>query len=555
MNRTTRSIVLAITCANLLLNSQCQRLNHKFMRPKLAVVVVVDQMRADHLSRFAGVYKHGFGRILREGAIFTNAHHDHAYTVTGAGHATIATGAYPSHNGIVGNNWFDRKENKNVYCSEDTAAPLLGYPDSNLFNGRSPVRMLRTAIGDWLKEASPKSKVYGVGRKDRAAILTAGMKADAAYWYHLGDGRMITSEFYMKSYPQWVDDFNKSRMVDTFFEKGWQKFSHEETYFLAREDSFSAEYDGKHTAFPHAFTPASQKPDAHYYNALSVTPFSDKLILEFSKALVENEKLGEDDAPDILFVGCSAADAVGHRFGPLSQESLDHFLRLDSYLGDFFAFLDERIGKENYLIILSSDHGVMPMPEELIRRGFKAKRFSGLELQTKIRKATIDVSKELDISQRLIRGLSGFGLVVNYDSAKEAGVSRDELNSRLIDAYMRALPIEDIFNREDLADGMRDARPYQQLYAHSFHPERGGDLMLRMKEFYLTAGSHGTSHGSPYSYDTHVPIAFCGMGVRNGFFPGKVRTIDIAPTLADILGVAIPSDLDGQSLYEVILEE
>ncbi|NIR50319.1 alkaline phosphatase family protein [candidate division KSB1 bacterium] len=527
--------------------------SEKSARPKLAVVVVVDQMRADHLTRFEGVYEHGFARLLNQGATFTTAYHDHAYTVTGAGHASISAGVHPSRHGIVGNHWYDRAESKEVYCAEDTTCPLLGYPEEEADNGRSPVRMLASSLGDWLKEQSPESKVFGIGRKDRAAIFSAGLKADGAYWYNDGDGNMITSKYYMTSYPAWVKKFNESRVVDTYFQEGWHKLKTEQTYFLAREDSFSAENDGKNTAFPYEFTTKSPKAAEQYYGDLQSTPFSDALLMEFAKALVENENLGRDDAPDILFIGCSAADAIGHTFGPLSQESLDHFLRLDAYLGQFFTFLDGKIGNDNYITVLSSDHGVMPLPEELARRGFDAKRVSKGELVVRVGKVLLDLSQELGVSERLISGITGFGVIVNYSAVADKGIRPQELDARLISRLKDLHPIEDVFSREDLTEGKTDGRPYRELYAHSFHPDRCGDLMFRIKEYYLLRSSpYGTTHGSPYPYDTHIPFVVSGPGIAKGQHTQKVRTVDIAPTLANILGIDRPVDLDGQSLFEEI---
>ncbi len=550
MKNSTGILVVLLSAAATLFANGCNISDSK--KPKLAVIIVVDQMRADHLSRFAGVYPFGFKRLLDEGAVFTNAHHDHAYTMTAVGHAAISTGVYPSRNGIVGNSWFDRKENKKVYCCEDTLAPLLGYPDEALYKGRSPLRMLEPPIGDWLKEVSPKSKVFGVSRKDRAAILSTGVKADGAYWYSHNDGYMITSEYYEKSYPKWVEEFNESRLVDTYFEDGWHKFADEEVYLMAREDTCRVEYDGKHTAFPHNFAEKSEEPDKNYYDRLQGTPFVDALILEFSKALVENEGLGEDKAPDILFVGCSAADALGHDFGPLSQESLDHFLRLDHYLGDFFTFLDERVGKENYITVLSSDHGVLPMPEELARRGYDSKRIPGWRLQADLRKAIAGVARELGISGSLVKEWSGTGLVIDYSRIDSAGVAHEKVNGMLVDSLKQIALLEDVYTKDELSNGTAGGRPYRQLYAHSFHPERTGDLFLRLKEFHLVHDSCGTSHGSPYHYDTHIPIVFCGPGVKKGTHAERVRTIDIAPTLAGFLGIDAPPDIDGTSLYETI---
>ncbi len=514
--------------------------------PKLVVVIVVDQMRADHLSRFAGLYKGGFKRFLDQGAVFTNAHHGHYATETGPGHATIATGAHPSRHGIVANSWFDRiKKRRGAFgYGQDSNFPPLGYPDADPEDGRSPVNVLIPALGDWLKKNSPQSKVFSISRKSGSAVMMAGKKPDAAYWYHSDDGNIITSEYYLKSYPGWVKKFNESRIVDQFFEKGWQKLMPEETYFLAREDSFATENYGNNTSFPHNFE--SIEPDEKYYRALQVTPFTDKLILEFAKAIIKNENLGTDESPDILFLGCSSADAIGHTFGPLSQESLDHFLRLDIYLSEFFTFLDQQVGMENYIVALSSDHGVMPLPEELARRGFDAKRISVQDLFANIEKIFVEVGKDFEISAPLLVGRSP-GLFLNYPAAESKGVSSAEINDMLIQKFKQFDSIADIFTREELTGKTSNGRPYYDLYKNGYHSTRSGDLILRYKEFYLLS-RHPTSHGSPYAYDTHVPIAFLGAGVKAGFYSQKVQTVDIAPTLATFLNIKPTVEIDGKSL-------
>ena len=517
-------------------------------KPKLAVVLVVDQMRSDYLSRFAGVFQHGFARLLEEGAVFTQAYHDHAYTVTAAGHAVLSTGCHPARHGVVGNYLYDRKSWQRVYATLDNDAPVLGYPEKP---GRSPRQLLCSTVGDWLKTSSPESKVFGVGRKDRAAILSAGHQADAAYWYNTDDGNMVTSRYYLEDYPRWVDEFNRKRSVDRYFEEGWHKFAPEEVYFLAREDSFQVEGDSTQSTFPYGFRAYSPTPDTTYYHLLAATPFADELVLEFSRALVEHEKLGADDAPDLLFVDLSAADGIGHTFGPLSQEVLDHFLRLDTYLGDFFDFLDQKVGRQNYVVALSSDHGVLTMPEELQRRGVDAKRIDPTEMLLHLQRAGYRAAQTLGLKRNPIVGLSGSGVLLNYAAAKAAGIDSAKLEARLAET-LRDLPfVADVFTRTELTAEHSDGRAFQTLFANSFHPQRSPDLTIRIKKHYLTHGPYGTSHGSPYEYDRHVPLVFWGPGIKAGHFSEKVRTVDLAPTLARLLGIEPPSDVDGTVLPRV----
>ena len=451
--------------------------------PKLAVVIVVDQMRADHLSRFAGLYKGGFKRLLDQGAVFTNAHHDHHRTETGPGHATIATGSHPSRHGIVANSWFDRVQKKRgaFGYGEDSSYPPLGYPNKEPREGRSPVKVLIPALGDWLKMQSPKSKVFSVSRKSGSAVMMAGKKPDAAYWYNGDNGNFITSEYYLKSYPAWVENFNEARVVEQFFAPGWQKLMQGETYFLAREDSFAAENYGKNSTFPHNFE--STEPDTQYYRALRSTPFADEFILEFAKTLIENENLGTDESPDLLFVGCSAADAIGHSFGPLSQESLDHFLRLDIYLEEFLDFLDQQIGSENYIVALSSDHGASPLVEDLARRGFDAKRISEENRSAEIEEIFIESARYLEITEplRLVILRLSPEIYLNYAAAESKGISARELNRLLISKLKQLDSVADVFSREELTGKVSNGRPYFDLHENGYHPGRSGDLILRYK--------------------------------------------------------------------------
>lgn len=554
MNRKFFVIASIILCMVLNLFNGCEgRVSENTPKTRLVVTIVVDQMRADHLTRFAKAYRYGFARLLENGAVFTDAHHDHAQTVTGAGHATISTGSFPAHHGIVNNDWFDRKTERKTYCCEDQQAPLLGYPDEKASEGRSPRQLLVSTLGDWLKAASPNSKVFGVARKDRAAILSTGPKADGAYWYNSDDGNLITSEYYTKSYPGWVNAFNQSGMVNRYFESGWHKRLQDETVYqqLAREDDFKGERTG-HTTFPHLLNEESQKPDKAYYNALQETPFCEEVILEFAREMVRNENLGADDNIDLLFVGCSAADAIGHDYGPYSQEALDYYIRLDEYLGEFLEFLDKQVGAGNYVVMLSSDHGVLPLPEELIRQGLPAKRIAEKESAKMFDQTLKDIARTTGVSDKLLLRKRGGGLFLNYATAEQKGISAEELDQIFIDKFKSTELIEEIYTKEELLNGSDKNQEYLGRFQRSYHPDRCGDLMMQGKEYYLVRDDHGTTHGSTYDYDSHVPLLFWGPGIKPAKHDEKVRTVDIAPTLAEILKIPPIEKIDGTSLLNFI---
>ncbi len=521
---------------------------------KLILVLVVDQMRADHITRFKGLYQHGFARLLKQGAVFTNAHHDHAYTVTAAGHATIGSGMFPTNNGIAGNEWFNRAEQRKTYCCEDKNAALLGYPDKPARKGRSPKQLLTSTLGDWLKAASPASKVYGVSCKDRSAILTTGKNADGAYWYHGADGNMVTSAYYAESYPQWVEAFNSARFVDAYFSTGWSQLKTDDSaYSLARPDACPVENDGINTTFPHKLALDSNKPDEDYYDNLAASPFMDEIILKFARTLIENEAIGQDDATDLLVVACSAADYIGHDYGPMSQESMDHFLRLDQYLGEFFDYLDKRFSKDAYTVVLTSDHGVIPIPEEMAKKNVDAVRVSKKQIQSMLTATLAQNPVIKGISEPMIIGSVGPNIFLNYAAAARQNISRDQLNKILVQSFKMNPYIEDVFTKEELARDSTDARPYIDKYRKSHHQDRSGDLVLRFKESCLIRDSaFGTTHGSPYEYDTHVPLIFMGKNVMAATFSENVRTVDIAPTLGEIVHAEPLQPVDGQSLLSSI---
>ena len=279
-------VFMVLVFASLPLLHGCQ-INYANGAPRLVVVIVVDQMRADHLTRFAGVYRHGLARLYRDGAVFSNAHHEHAFTSTSPGHATLSTGCFPSHHGIVNNDWFDRSLNQEIYSVQDDSALLLGYTSSRTKDGRSPMNLLRTTLGDWMKSGNPDSKVFGVARKDRAVILSTGHKADGAFWYNSDDGHLVTSTYYFKAYPEWVEEFNQSGYVNRYADSVWSRILPEEVYFLSREDSFPTEADGKHTQMPYRFAGNKDKVDKAYFGYLEDTPFIEALNIQLRISFME----------------------------------------------------------------------------------------------------------------------------------------------------------------------------------------------------------------------------------------------------------------------------
>ena len=512
--------------------------------PKLVVVLAVDQMRADYLDRFDTQFTGGLRWLVDNGLLFSNAHHDHATTSTGPGHVTVATGVFPSRHGIVGNDYYDRRARRSIYSMADSTSVILNYPEAS---GRSPANLLRDGVADWLKMQSPSSKVYAVGIKDRSAIPLGGKRADGAYWFHLSTGDFITSDYYRSEYPAWVADFNESDRSARYCGTYWTKLLPDSAYALSREDDFPGEKTGLGRTFPHLLTGTDGLPDAKYYGRIPETPFGDELTLEFAREMISNEGLGLDEHVDMLFIGLSSADYIGHRYGPYSQEVQDYYLRLDRMLAGFFARLEEITGAGGYIIALTADHGVMVMPEELSRRGVDAGRDSKRPITQRLREVTAALVDDglIDTVPRL-RDVAGFVLDFGNEPVSPEQATRLR---QILTAELRMRPeIGAAYSFDQVIAGSGSG-PIFEKFVRSVHPERGADILYAPREHYLfTSSSTGTSHGSPYEYNTHVPLVFAGAGLAAERRNEQVRTVDMAPTLASLMNVTPPTDLDGRDL-------
>lgn len=501
--------------------------------PNLAIVVVVDQMIPDHITRYDSLYVYGLRRLIDSGIVYTNAYHDHANTSTGVGHATIATGVYPARHGIIDNNWYNRTTGQNCYCCYDPEFEVLG---NDSIDGRSPNNLLVSTVGDLLKETSPESKVVSFASKDRSSIFMGGKHADAAYWYDYQTGNYVTSYYYSDTVPVWLDEFNQNGHKDVYFNQYWHKFGSENVMKLAREDDFPGEYSDSQRVFARLITGNSDHPDAAYYQELFNTPFADKMGLAFVRRLVESIGLGQDSIPDLLWVGCSSSDPIGHRYGPYSQEALDYYLRLDDYLGFMLDTLNMYVGEGNYSVILTSDHGVMPLPEYAHTIGItQAKRIPYKQVHTSIDSILNEVGAEYHLDSSHFNTSSK---AIYLTSKNEA--DKDSYHALLqnIQTELEKLPyIEKVYIAPDLSS-TNPLSGFAGLYQKSFLPDRSPDIFIHYKEYTLVSSStSGTTHGSPYSYDTNVPIIVYGKGLRHEMRADSVTTLSIAPTLGDLLNL------------------
>ena len=504
--------------------------------PRLILFLSVDQARYEYLNRFRPLFQGGFKRLLDQGVRFSNAHHNHAITVTAPGHASLSTGLYPRRSGIISNQWYDRQRKRPVYCVEDFDSPLIGslLPSS----GRSPKNLLGNTLSDWIKKRTPLSKVFTASGKDRSAILLGGKETDAAFWYDKSSGEFVTSQYYLKEYPSWVKEFHARRIPDAHFAAAWEPLPVSDSDYTAlgieRPDDVLQQ-----RRFPHALGGFSLFPDASFYLAFYSSPFMDGYLATFARELIENESLGLDKDPDFLGLSFSATDSVGHVYGPNSPEVLDTLLRLDRALGELLDFLDRKVGRDNVAISLSADHGVMPSPEYLGRQELPGGRAGvrdvvcfqagGKEFETKF-------GKEKWFLQ---------GLYLNPDALGRHHLSSEEVEKELARLMEQCPLVKKVWTRNQLETAVPGADPYQELFFNSFHSGRSPDLFVQLEEFYLTSMGLGTSHGSAYEYDTHVPLLILFPGISPATIAERVNTVDLTPTLASLLKLSIPEGLDG----------
>jgi predicted AlkP superfamily pyrophosphatase or phosphodiesterase len=512
-------------------------------RPKLVVVVVVDQMRFDYYERFASQWQHGFARLRDEGRLFTDARHQHALTETAPGHATIATGRHPAKHGIVANRWLDRETGERVAAVDDPNATILGRDEPG---GVSAANLLREGVGDWMQQADPAAVVISIAIKDRAAILLGGKGPDAALWYDDALGGFTSSSYYADALPEWVVAYNGKDRAAELFGEGWTLSRPEHEYADSRRETtpelVSSFGDYALTKqFPHTIV----APDKHPRNVIRDTPFGDLMALELAREAIAAERMGADAIPDLLLVGLSAGDYAGHRYGPGSVEIHDYYLRLDAALGEFVTELDARVGRDDYVLILTSDHGVAPMVEysEIPTAGrFIAKH----EVPALLARAVELVGFEADEAPEL-ELVHGVELIFADAVAAER---RAALRAALAELIREHELIADVWTSDELAGAERRS-PYAAAWRMSFHPQRSADLLLQLAPGVATYVD-GTGHGTPYDYDQHVPLVIRGPGWE-GVHAEPVGMVDLAPTIAALVGVAVGEGVDGRDLRQLLV--
>ena len=529
---------------------------------RLVLQLTVDGLRPDLLARVSDrLGDGGFRRLLENGAVFTNAHYEHANTETIVGHATLATGAHPSVHGMTGNVWYDAVAGELAYNIEDPGSPILPVREKqqqgeqvdpaqklSRTQGRSPKTLLAETLADrMLASTGGKARVFGVSGKDRSAVALAG-KGGKAFWMSTDSGDFVTSTWYYKQYPDWVAAWNGERKASRHADTEWKLLNDKDSYLLAAQDDRPYETDlrGFGRVFPHRFGGVDSKL---LYTQVVASPAGDALLADFAKTLVINEQLGSDTVPDFLSVSFSGVDAVNHFFGPASLENEDMVLQLDRTLTDFLAFIDERVGLDRSLVVLSADHGISEMPEYMTEHGYDAGRLTPDLIVTAANRFG---SEEFGVDE-IVRFYYRPYLYLDYDRIDLVGLDEDEVREMLAQALNKEHGIHLAATRAIL-EGWPDRKLANRI-RNNFHPERSGDIYVVQEPYWFNfdKGAVAAMHGSPWNYDTHVPVIFMGPGIRASRIHRPVQPADVAPTLAALLGLSPPASASGNVLSEVMV--
>ncbi|MDR5591717.1 alkaline phosphatase PafA [Christiangramia sp. SM2212] len=517
-------------------------------KPKLVVGIVVDQMRYDYLTRFWDQFgEDGFKRMVNKGYNFKNNHFNYVPTYTGPGHASVFTGTTPEYHGIISNSWFDKFENDTVYCASDNTVTPVGTEDRA--GKMSPWRMKSTTFGDENRlHTQMRGKTIGIALKDRGAILPAGHTANAAYWFHGRDeAKWITSSFYMKELPEWVKEFNNSGKAKSYL-KTWNTLRDIKTYTESGvdENEFEFGYQGKEKAtFPYDLK--SLAAENGNFELIKATPYGNDLTAEFAKAAIEGESLGQDEVTDVLTLSFSSTDYVGHNFGVNSKEVEDTYIRLDIAIGDFLKYLDETVGAGEYTVFLTADHGGVDVPSYLKTRKIPSGYFNDVDENEKIEKFVAD---EFEV-ENLIKNISNTQIFFDYDVLKEEKLNAQEVGQKLAHYLLQQKNISRVYTRSQLQSGTF-TKGISSLIQNGFNQERSGDVVFVLDPGYIIYPDKGTTHGSGFIYDTHVPLIFFGKGIKHGSTVEKSVIPDIAPTISAMLGNSFPDASTGRPLKEVL---
>jgi predicted AlkP superfamily pyrophosphatase or phosphodiesterase len=532
------------------LSANCQKPKSVSTKPKLVVGIVIDQMRWDYLYRFQPLFKSngGFKRMMNSGFSCDNTMVPYAPTVTACGHTCIYTGSVPNIHGIVGNNWWDKSLNKLAYCTEDRSIEGVGNTKGDA-GKMSPRNMLVTTISDELRLTTNfKSKVIGVAIKDRGAILPAGQSANAAYWYDKGTGSFISSSYYMKELPTWLNEFNSRKLVDSFYRLGWNIQLSKETYLnYCTDDVKPYEYNAFEDSRPgFPYNNLSKFINKDYSKIIS-TPYGNTLTAEVAKAILINEKMGKGAETDFLAISFSSPDYVGHSFGPNSWELLDCYIKLDDELGKLFDALDKQVGVSNYISFLTADHAVAHIPAFMQEHKLPGGTFDDNVEKNEINK---QLKGQFAIDTAIL-SFENYQLTINKKSIQLLGIDEQKIVNWIINYLKQNEAILNVFELNKLM-GTPMNNTIKERLANGYFENRSGDIQVILKSGYIDGMKTGTTHGLWNPYDAHIPLLWYGWGIKKGSTHKETYMTDIAATLAALLNIQMPSGCIGKVIEDVL---
>lgn len=532
-----------------ILSMGCSQKIQQEKKPKLVVGIVIDQMRYDYLTRFEKRYgENGFKRLLKNGYSLQNAHFNYMPTYTAVGHASIFTGTTPSNHGIISNNWYDKFAKESIYCVDDVNYKTIG--NNGTVGQKSPKRLYTTTITDELRLAqNMKGKSIGISIKDRSAILPVGHTANGAFWYDGGDkNQWVTSSFYMDSLPNWASEFNDNNKANEYLNNNWKTLYDIKTYSqsIADNNVYEKKLKGKETpTFPKKLKELREKNGN--YNLIKTIPAGNTFTVDFAKAAIKGEKLGKSNYIDFLTISFSSTDYVGHRYGVDAVETEDTYLRLDKDLADFFIFLDTEVGKDNYTLFLTADHAAVQVPSYLQSLKIPA-HYMDIK---KFRDFILDVTQKYFNSKDLIENVSNYQIFLDKEKIESLGLDKNKVAQRLADEVMSFNEIYKAVTARTLQTTTFTSGILNSLQ-NGYNQKFSGDVLMIPYPATLIGDRKGTSHGSGYSYDTHVPIIFYGNGIKKGSSAKKYEITDIAPTIASLLHIEFPNGTSGKVIEEVL---
>ena len=543
--------ILCFLFLSIVSNAQTPKpaLSDNSSKPKLIVGIMVDQMRWDYINQFKPYFtsQQGFLRFMNDGASCNNNMIPYIPTVTACGHASVYTGSTPAIHGIAGNQWFDNILQKSVYCVEDPTVVSVGI-DGSAAGKMSPKNLWTSTIGDEMKLASNfKSKVYGISIKDRGAILPAGHSADGAFWYDSKTGKFISSNYYYKTLPSWVSNYNDQHRVDSLYTKGWDLSLAKSVYEANCDGDInvyeSTAFGANQKGFPYNLSQFIGKD----YGKIASTPYGNNLVTEMAEMTLINEGLGQDDITDLLAISFSSPDYIGHSFGPNSWETMDGYIKLDVQLAKLFASLDKQVGKNNYTVFLTADHAVQHIPDYAKKHHLPG----GLLIESDIKKELNGLLVKNGLDPKMISDIGEYYIHFNHDLMDSLHVSQAQMVQLVTNSLEKNPGILQVVETRKAATAPLPEALRERI-VNGYSSQRSGDLFIVTKSGFMDGYTTGTTHGTLYNNDAHIPLLWYGNGIKKGAINTLNYMTDIAPTVTTLLGIQMPSGSIGNPILGVL---